>query len=196
MRLTEGQLRERGIFRSVEEMVEEAREMVALSVAEMPVGRVSDEPGRDFTEEESGVLVRGGLDPSRPSGGRRLARTLARYAALRATALTESEAASLLGVSESRVRQRVAQGTLYGVRVGRGRRLPRFQFAGGGPVPSVGAVLKELRQGVHPISVENWFTLPNPDLYLDEDEEEPVSPREWLISGGSPEPLKPLAREL
>jgi hypothetical protein len=37
---------------------------------------------------------------------------------------------------------------------------------------------------------------PNPDLCLEEEEQEPVSPRGWLLSGGSPEAVVPLAREI
>lgn len=180
-------------------MVEEAERMVALSVNSMPVGSRAGEPSRELTGAEAEVLSRGGLDPSRPSSGfsgGQLARTVAKRAAMLASSLTVSEAAGLLGVSESRIRQRIGDGTLYAVRAFKEQRLPRFQFADGGEVPNSGEVLREVREGVHPVSVENWFTLPNPDLYLDEDEAEPVSPRDWLRSGGSPEAVVPLAREL
>ncbi|MDX6381068.1 MAG: hypothetical protein QOI57_2092 [Rubrobacteraceae bacterium] len=196
MNLTEEQLRERGILRSVEEMVSEAEKMVALSVASMPVGRRVADSAREFTESESEALHRGGLDVSRPSDGSQLAQTAARYAAMLASSLTVAEAAALLGVSESRIRQRMGDRTLYGVRVGKERRLPRFQFAEGEEVPGVGEVLREISEDVYPLSIENWFTHPNPDLYLDKDEEEPVSPREWLLSGGSPDVLVPVAKEL
>jgi excisionase family DNA binding protein len=196
MNLTEEQLRERGILRSVEEMVSEAEKMVALSVASMPVGRRVADSGREFTESESEALNRGGLDVSRPSDGSQLAQTAARYAAMLASSLTVAEAAVLLGVSESRIRQRMGDRTLYSVRVGKERRLPRFQFAEGEEVPGVGRILREIPEDVYPLSVENWFTRPNPDLYLDKDEEEPVSPREWLLSGGSPDVLVPVAKEL
>lgn len=199
MNLTEEQLRDRGILRSVEEMVAEAEEMVALSVGAMPVGRRVEEPERELTRAEAEALERGGLDlsgpPSDAEPGARLARTAARYAAMLASSLTVAETAALLGVSGSRIRQRVAERTLYFVRTDREVRLPRFQFAEG-EVPGVREVLREIRADVHPISVENWFTQPGSDLFLDEDEERPVSPRDWLLSGGSPEVLVALAREL
>ena len=146
------------------------------------------------TQGEVEALARGGLDLSQ-SSGQGLARAAARYAALRAAALTEREAAALLGVSESRVRQRVGEGSLYAVRAGRERRLPRFQFADEGLVPNVGAVLREIPEDAHPLTVERWFANPDPDLILGDDEV-PLSPRDWLLSGGSAEVLKPLAREL
>jgi excisionase family DNA binding protein len=192
--LSDERLRERGIFRSAEEIIAEAREMVALSVAEIPLRSAGDEPGREFTQGEVEALARGGLDLSQ-SSGQGLARAAARYAALRAAALTEREAAALLGVSESRVRQRVGEGTLYAVRAGRERRLPRFQFADEGLAPNVGEVLREIPEDVHPLTVERWFATPDPDLIL-EDDDDPLSPRNWLLSGGSAEVLRPLAREL
>lgn len=194
MHLSDERLRERGIFRSTEEMVAEAREMVALSVAEIPLRHAGDEPGREFTQGEVEALARGGLDLLR-SSGQGLARTAVRFAALRAAALTEREAAAFLGVSESRVRQRVGDGTLYALRAGSERRLPRFQFAEGGLVPNVGEVLQEVPEDVHPLAVERWFTTPEPDLII-EDDYDPLSPRDWLLSGGSVEVLRPLAREL
>ena len=194
MHLSDERLRERGIFRSTEEMVDEAREMVALSVGEIPLRRAGDEPAREFTQGEVEALSRGGLDLSRASG-EGLARTAARYAALRAAALTEREAAALLGVSESRVRQRIGERTLYAVRAGRERRLPRFQFAEDGLVPKVGEVLREMPEDAHPLAVEGWFASPDPDLVL-EGEDAPLSPRDWLLSGGSAKALRPLVREL
>jgi excisionase family DNA binding protein len=113
-----------------------------------------------------------------------------------ATALTTREAAQLLGTGESRVRQRLKDGTLYGVKVGRENRLPAFQFEGGKEVPGIGKVLRHVDRSLHPVALLNWFTLPNPDLHLDEEEERAASPRGWLLSGGDPQALVPLVVEL
>lgn len=200
MNLTEEQLRDRGILRSVEEMVAEAEKMVALSVSSMPVGRRVADPGKELTRAEVEVLGRGGIDVSRPSDGpgetgAQMVRTVTRYAGLLAASLTAGEAAALLGVSESRVRQKIGDRTLYAIRDGSRWRLPRFQFADGGQISSVGEVLREVPTDAHPVSITNWFSAPNSDLYIDE-KESPVSPRDWLLSGGSAEALVPLAREL
>lgn len=120
----------------------------------------------------------------------------ARYAALLASSLTTSEAAALLDVSEGRVRQRLGEGTLYGVKAGRENRLPAFQFGGGGEVPGIGRVVKAMRPGAHPVAAANFFSTPNPDLYLDEEEEHSLSPRDRLLSGGDPGVLVPLVEEL
>lgn len=199
MKVTKEQLRERGFERSFEEIVGEARELVARTILAMPGGRLGAEPDREFSSEEVAALGRGGVDLSslKSSELDPLARTAARYTAMLATSYTTSEVAQMLGKTEGRVRQRVAEKTLYGLQVaGRGHRLPAFQFEGGGEVPNIGKVMRVLPEDLHPVEVLNWFTLPNADLYLDEEEEHPISPKEWLLSGGSPEVLIPLAEDL
>ncbi|MGH3089853.1 MAG: DNA-binding protein [Rubrobacteraceae bacterium] len=198
MSLTEEQLRDRGIFRGYEELVAEARVMLDLALADLPVGRAGGDPAREFSEGEFSALRAVGLDPSRRErSGDLLSRTASRYGAMMASALTVDEAAALLAVTAGRVRQRLTDGTLYGIEVAGGeRRLPRFQFSEEGEVPGVGKVLRGLDPGLHPVSVENFFINPGPDLYLDEGEDEPVSPRDWLLSGGGPEAVIPLAGEL
>ena len=94
------------------------------------------------------------------------------------------------------MRQRLKERTLYGVKAGRENRLPAFQFEGGREVPGIGEVLRHVDRSMHPVALSNWFTLPNQDLNLDEEKERAVSPREWLLSGGEPKVLVPLAEEL
>ncbi len=60
-------------------------------------------------------------------------------------------------------------------------------------MPGASRVVRALRQGAHPVAVQNFFTNPNPDLYLDEKEKWSLSPRDWLLSGGDPGVLAPLA---
>ena len=198
MELTERELRDRGIRRSGEEIEEDARRFVLGIVASMPTGRWVTEPAGELSSGEAAVLEEGGLDLSPPVAGEPdpLARTAARYAAMLATALTTREAAGLLGTGESRVRQRLKEKTLYGVKASRENRFPAFQFGGGREVPGIGEVLRHVDRSVHPVALSNWFTLPNPDLHLDEEEEKAVSPREWLLSGGAPGVLVPLAEDL
>jgi excisionase family DNA binding protein len=197
MELTEKELRDRGIRRSGEEVEEDARRFAFHIIAFLPTGRWVTEPSGEFPQEEAAVLEEGGLDLSPPAAEEPgpLARTAAKYAALLATALTTREAAGLLGTGESRVRQRLKEKTLYGVKAGRENRLPAFQFEGGKEVPGIGEVLRHVDRSLHPVALSNWFTLPNPDLHLDE-QERAVSPREWLLSGGAPEVLVPLTEAL
>ena len=200
MKVTKEQLRERGFERSFEEIVGEARELAARTILAMPGGYLEAEPGREFSPEEVAALERGGVDlfaPPTPGEPDPLARTAARYAAMLATSYTTFEVAQMLGKTEGRVRQRVDERTLYGLHAAsRGHKLPAFQFEGGGEVPNIGKVIRVLPEDLHPVEVLNWFTLPNADLYLDEEEERPVSPKEWLLSGGNPEILISLAGDL
>src|SRR5215216_1811954 len=197
MELTEKELRDRGIQRSPDDIAEEARRFVFYVISEMPTGRWATDPGKEFSEEEIMALKEGGLDLSpREAGPDPLAGTAAKYVALLASALTTREAAGVLEVGESRIRQRLREGTLYGVKAGRENRLPAFQFEGGREVPGIAEVLARIDRSVHPVAVLNWFLLPNPDLYLDEEEASPVSPRHWLLSGGDPEVPAQLAKDL
>ena len=159
-----------------------------------PVPVVAD-PHHDLTAADAAALARGGFDLEASDHGRDdpLARTAAAYTALLATALTVAGAAALLGVDASRVRQRLAARTLYGIKTRGGWRLPRFQFQAGRQLPGIETVLPYLDPGLHPVAVAGWFERPNVDLLVDD---EPVSPRDWLRSGGAPAVVAELAAAL
>lgn len=197
MELTGEELRSRGIRRDPGEVEDEARRLTLYTLGSLPTGRRVSEPLWEFSEAEAQALEQGGMDlaPVEVDEPDVLARTAARHAAMLATALTTSEAADLLGVGESRVRQRLVEGSLYSVRVGREHRLPAFQFEGGKEVPGIAWVLERVDRSVHPVALLNWFVMPDPDLGFEE-EEGSASPRQWLLSGGPPEPLIALAAEL
>lgn len=196
MNLSEKQLRERGVFRSLEEIEGDVLEMIAYSIGTLPVGIVGREPARQFTSEEADVLKRGGLTLEAYEGKDDAStQTAERYATMMALALTEDEVQRVLGVKPSRVRQRIADRSLYAIAVGKERRYPQVQFHERDLVPGIGKVLQALPEDLHPVEVESWLTSPNPDLLASE-EGEALSPREWLISGGSVSPLLAMAREL
>ncbi len=200
MELSEKRLRERGVSRSLEEIEGEVRAMISHSLGTLPIGLTGEAPTHEFTEEEADVLTRGGLTLAPYAGSRDAAsRIAARYAAMMSLALTESEVREMLGVGASRVRQRVADGSLYAIDVGRERRFPAFQFDERTLVPGIGEVLKVLPDDLHPLEVEDWLTSPDQDLTMDGNDGETsdaLSPREWLISGGSVDALLPTARDL
>jgi hypothetical protein len=177
---------------------EEFEQLVAEAVRHMPPARrPRDTDIPEFDPETRAALERGGLGFAPPDLPRSpLASAAARYAALLATARPVAEAARLLGVDPSRVRQRLGERTLYGVKAGRGWRLPAFQFDLDQPdrlVPGIGAVLAALPRDLHPVAVYNWLTLPDPDLIW---QGEPVSPLDWLRSGGDPETPAAIAADL
>lgn len=147
-----------------------------------------------LTSAEAGALLRGGFDLSSQDRGKEdpVVHASAEHAAILTSALTTAEAAERLGVSDGRVRQRLAQRSLYGVHGRRGWLVPSFQFASDGDLPGWDKVAPRLPVAMSPVTLLGWLTLPNPDLVLGEDER-PTSPRDWLLSGHDPELVAQLA---
>jgi hypothetical protein len=102
------------------------------------------------------------------------------YMALLETSFTTSDAAHLLQVDVSRIRQRLRERSLFGVDYDGERRLPRFQFVRHLVLPGLREVLAALPEALNPLDVAEWFLSPNPDLELAAGA---VSPREWLLRG-------------
>ena len=117
------------------------------------------------------------------------------FAQMVTTALSQKEVAELLGVSTSRIRQKLEAGELYAVRTTGGRVCPRFQFGPGGTLPGLESVLRALRPEAHPVAVQRFFMEVHPDLES-EALNRALSPHEWLLTGHSPETLVVLAREV
>lgn len=159
---------------------------------------VRREPEYELTDPEALVLREGGFDLSCRTTGRSdpVAHGVAEYAAMLATALTTREAAARLGVNASRVRQRLGEGTLYGISVSSEWRLPSFQFVEGGLLPGFEEVIARVdRDEVHPVALYRWLTSSSPDLYA-EDLGIELSPRQWLASGRPAEPVARIAGHL
>jgi hypothetical protein len=168
--------------------------LVAEAIEQMlPYHRVAN-PSAELTPNETAALIRAGLDLGSAETGANnaLVRSAAEYAALIATGLTVAQAARKLGLDGSRIRHRLADQTLYGIKLSSGWRLPSFQFVGDGLVPGLNRVLPRLDAGLHPLSVLHWFTRPNPDLFFDDDETS-VSPLDWLRTGRDPAVVAELA---
>lgn len=121
------------------------------------------------------------------------AQTRASFEELRATSLTVDEAASLLGVDPSRVRQRLRARTLFGLREDDAWRLPRRQFSEHDQIRGLARVLPAIRDGLHPVAVWNWLTLPDPDLQTGATS---LSPIDWLASGGDIDVVRAIASDL
>lgn len=200
-RLLERELRRRGISWSLDEL----ERVFVRTLLSRPL--VVDE-GSGFTAEEERLLGDGGM-----GADRRLAegvespamRSAAEYATLVGTSLSTGEAAEAIGISEGRVRQRLAGRTLYGIKGHHGDPhrspwlVPAFQFGEQGLIPGIREVAPELSRNLSPVTVERWFNAPNDEL-IPEDwggaGEEPVSPRDWLLSGLPPRRVALLARYL
>lgn len=163
---------------------EEFDRLVAEALEEVIPLRPSPDPAAELSDQELATLTAGGMrfDPLQAGRDQPLVRTAALYAALLASSLSVAQAAAQLGVGESRIRQRLGERTLYGVKRPGAWRLPRFQFAAQGTVPGIERVLQRLAPDLHPLAVVGWFTTPNPDLTVGEDER-PISPLDWLNAG-------------
>jgi hypothetical protein len=82
---------------------------------------------------------------------------------------------------------------LFGIKERGEWRIPSFQFEGDRLVRNLRAVVAALPGTLHPIEFFTWFTSPDPALQLDG---RPLSPREWLETGGDPEAVAAEAAQL
>lgn len=124
-----------------------------------------------------------------------LTRTIVDYMALIETSLPTAQAAAMLDVDVSRIRQRIRERSLLGVEYEGEWRLPRFQFERKKVLPGLSAVLTVLPVELNPLDVATWFLEPNVDLEADE-VGHTISPRAWLLQGRSPVTVAQLARNL
>ena len=143
---------------------------------------------------ESGAL---GLDdaeePSLQAGPLNI---VAQYAQLVADASSTETVARRLGVVPSRVRQRVAERSLYALDTPGGRVFPAFQFDdSGATLPELGRVLAAIDPSAHPITVERFFFTPTADLESTL-ATAALSPRDWLLAALPVDDVVVLARDL
>jgi hypothetical protein len=148
--------------------------------------------------EQLALLERGGfeLDALELGLDDPIARTAFEYAVIRATALTTQKAAKRLGVNDSRVRQRLSERALYGIKAGDEWRLPAFQFARKGLVPGIERIFPRLPKSLSPVAVYRWFHTPNPDLEERGGQGRALTPLQWLLSGNDPDLVAELAAGL
>lgn len=169
---------------------------IAQAVLDIVPPYALGDPRAEFTADERSVLEEGGADlsPLRAGEDDAIIRTAAEYAALLSSSLTVPEAARRLGVDGSRVRQRLGSRQMYGIRRSTGWLLPLFQFESDHLVSGLERVLPRLNPHLHPLAVVSWFSRPHPDLFRPDDPEQtPLSPIDWLRSGGNPEGVAELA---
>lgn len=162
------------------------------------VATPASEPSAVLSKAELEAIEEVGL-VGKPSVGHAthdpLTRTIVDYMALIETSLSTAEAAAMLGLHESRIRQRIRDQSLFGVKYEREWRLPRFQFGRKKVLPGLAEVLAALPPELNPLDVATWFLQPNIDL--EADAEKPVpSPRAWLLRRRLPSTVAQLARHL
>jgi len=150
-----------------------------------------------LTASEESALARGGVEPvSEEDVAVVQARAASAFQELRASSLTVDDAAARLGVNTSRIRQRLAARSLYGLKDGNTWLLPAFQFVSSGLVPGVGVVFRKMPPDIGALAAARWFTTPNPDLCTRDEDERPLTPLQWLLVGNPPEAAGELAAAL
>ena len=158
--------------------------------------RYGDAPG-GLPAAEQAVLRVGGLDLEPQPGSDPLAMTAVKYAGIVARSLTSRQVGERLGLTGGRVRQLIADRSLYSFLMGNRRLIPRFQFLpDGGLVPNIAVVNRALSARLHPVEVFNWLHARNADLFRDEDRDATVSPLDWLKAGYDASRVALLARRL
>ena len=187
-------LESHGVHASEEEVAQAMEVALVESGFRLPY----PDPRKELKGEQVELLERGGFELDRLEFGLEdpIARTAFEYAVLRATALTTQKAAKRLGVNDSRVRQRLSERALYGIKAGDEWRLPAFQFARKGLVPGIERVFPRLPKSLNPVAVYRWFHTPNPDLEEREGQGRALTPIQWLQSGNDPDVVAELAAGL
>lgn len=172
----------------------------------MTMGRLERGPAPTLPAAEAALFDAGGLqdDPVVAAAALEVSKKEL-DALLTSGSMSSSEAASALGVTVGRIRQRVGRDrTLFGVKVDSDWRIPRFQVekapssaskARWRLVRGLEAVLPALSETSHPLAVARFFTSPHADLVLVEGDA-PMTPLQWLAAGHPADDVASLVEEL
>ena len=106
---------------------------------------------------------------------------VADYARLVESGLTTEQVGATLRCSVAAVRKRIAEHTVWAMKVNGRWLLPALQFADHGLIPGIDRIIRLASVGMHPLSVCGLLTGPCPELSRDG---APVSLVEWLRAGG------------
>lgn len=176
--------------------LQESEDMIAAVIADqLAAVRQTLDRTDGWSPGESELLRAGGLDPA-PLTQREvdalMTEVAATYARLAASSLSVVEAARVLEVDSSRVRQRLTERTLHGFKLRRQWRIPAWQFVGGREIPGLSEVLPQVT--VHdPVSVYEFLSTPTLDLATDG---EPITALQWLSAGRPPARVREIAAAL
>ena len=150
----------------------------------------------ELTPGEVAALRQAGADvDEHPDRDDPVGAYVAAFGAILATSLSPAQAAARLGgVTPVRVRQIIADGTLYAVRIDGRWKVPVFQFQQDGLVPNIGVVNAVVPRTLDAVSVVRWYTTPDNELEMPGGR--PLSPLAWLQGGRDPAPVIDIARDL
>ena len=156
--------------------------------------RVASDP-RALSLHDRAVLTAVGVPAAdlnrQPSQG--LVDHAARLLQENSRALTAAAAAERLGRSVIRIRGAIADGSLYGVKVGRSWLVPLWQLEQAHPLPHLRKIIAAIPEGTSAVTLERVMTQPNDELYVDG---LPASPRDWLLAGKEPAAVVDIVRQL
>lgn len=154
--------------------------------------RAADEPEQHLSGSELEVLSR-----YKTASSKEIAKALAESAALRtsieAKSLTTRQVAKLLGVEDSRIRQRLLDRTLAGFKERSVWHVYGWQFIDSEELPGIHDVNKALRPDIDAVVLHGFFTSPNVDLVVGG---ERVTPLQWLQARQDPQPVADVAATL
>lgn len=143
---------------------------VMAAAARMLPSRPIQDTRADLSHEEVAFLRDAGVrlsvfTPIDHGDDSPLVRAAEEYGALMATSLSIQELAARLGVDASRLRHRLADHALFGIKEGNAWRLPLFQLDDTGQrlVPGIEQVAPAWT-GIHPLAVRRWFLGASSDL--------------------------------
>lgn len=141
-------------------------------------------PAADLTPDQTAALQKAGslVDEIVPVEERASVLSAARTDVLIEDALTTREVATMLGVSESRVRQRALARSLLSTKNASGLHFYRFQFEDQHELPGWEVVAPAFPVDAHPLSMQHVLDAPRDELAVGADE---VSVRQWLKAGGA-----------
>ena len=183
----------RGLAPTAPESLNEVLRRVLDAMPTMLYGQTSAE----LTVAERQVLMHAGVDLNAEPRTDPVAATAALYAAILDTSLTTDETAKRLAMRQNRIRQMIARRTLYSVLLDNRRYIPLFQFEReGGLIPNITKVNAALPADLHPVDVYDWYTQPDPGLFVGDHIDAPMSPLAWLGSGGDVKSVLVLVRRL
>lgn len=165
-------------------LAEAALHVAARLLEQAQEANAEEEP---ISRSEKGALARLGIDTSDTVsdeefyGSGPVQEGITQQVLLTADAVPLAEAARRLGVSDARLRQRIAAGSLMAIPRphGRGWLIPAFQLTEAGEIPHLSRVLQATGRPVSAQAMDRFFRTPREDL-------EGVSPRDWLIAGHDP----------
>ncbi len=186
-------LTSRGFLETSPEALNAALRLVLENMEPMVYGDAAS----GLTAEEQAVLEGGGLTLEPQPGSDPLADTAVKYAAIITRSLSTRAVSQRLGLTPGRVRQMIADHSLYSFLIDGNRCIPVFQFGEDDRlIPNIIRVNKVLNPRLHPVEVYNWYHLPHLDLFLNQNIDTIVSPLDWLKGGLNVEVVIRLAARL